>query len=45
MEASQGYLWFNEWVDDGVEMIGIYKCRNPVGLLFKWHYQRLYYPS
>jgi hypothetical protein len=28
-QASLGYLWMNEWVEDGDDMIGVYKCREP----------------
>lgn len=33
MEESLGYLWLIEWDSDGVEMIGIYKCRKAEDLL------------
>lgn len=32
MESRNGYLWKNEWVDDDVNMIGVYTCRNPTDL-------------
>jgi len=31
-QASLGYLWLNEWVHDGDEMIGVYQCREPTDL-------------
>ena len=31
-EASRGFIWLNEWVDDDVNMIGLYQCRQPIDL-------------
>jgi hypothetical protein len=33
MEADKGFLWLNEWVQDGEEMIGVYKCGSGEDLL------------
>jgi hypothetical protein len=31
-QASLGYLWMNEWDQDGDPMIGVYQCREPTDL-------------
>lgn len=33
IESRNGYLWLNEWVHDGEDMIGVYKCRTAEDLL------------
>lgn len=35
-ESRNGYLWLNEWVQDGENMIGVYKCRTEKDLLLLW---------